>query len=66
MLPDILIVRDGAGYHLLHGHLHLAVMIQDSARVAVEVKGQGTVQVVKSLHGLLVEAEGDQLPLLVY
>jgi len=66
MLPDILIVHDREGYHLLHGHLHLAVMVRNAAKVPVEVKGLGTVLVSRTADGLIVEAQGCHTPLLAY
>lgn len=68
MSPDIVIIRDNAGYHLLHGHLHLAMAmaLSDTGKVAVDVRGYGTVQVAKTNCGPVVQAEGRQQPLLVY
>lgn len=66
MIPDILIVYDSAGFHLLHGHLHLAVMLGDSGKASVDVKNHGPVLVSWSTNGLVVEADGNQLPLLAY
>lgn len=66
MIPDILIVYDNAGFHLLHGHLHLAVMLGESGQAAVDVQGHGTVLVVKRSTGLVVQAGEAHLPLLPY
>ena len=68
MSPDIVIIHDNAGYHLLHGHLHLAMAIalSDTGKVAVDVRGYGTVQVAKTNGGLAVQTDGRQQPLLVY
>ena len=64
MSPDILIIYDNAGYRLLHGHLHLAVLLGDSDKAAVEVKDHGTVLISRSRTGLVVEARGNSVPLI--
>jgi hypothetical protein len=64
MSPDILIIYDTAGYRLLHGHLHLAVLLGESGKATVEVKDHGLVLVTRSRVGLVVEAGGDRVPLL--
>lgn len=64
MTPDILIIQDNAGYHLLHGHLHLAMALSDSGRAAVDVPDHGTVLVARTRDGLMVEIEGRHSPLL--
>lgn len=66
MSPDILIIYDNEGYRLLHGHLHLAVLLGDSDKVAVEVKGHGTVLISRRRSGLVVEAMGNSVPLMTY
>jgi calcineurin-like phosphoesterase family protein len=43
MSPDILIIYDQAGFHLLHGHLHLAMALNDTRRTAIDVPEFGTV-----------------------
>ena len=64
MTPDILIIQDNAGYHLLHGHLHLAMALSGSGKAVVEVPDHGRVLVAKTREGLVVESEGRHLPLL--
>ncbi|WP_194715084.1 hypothetical protein [Noviherbaspirillum soli] len=64
MTPDILIIQDNAGYHLLHGHLHLAMALSSSGKAVVEVPDHGRVLVAKTREGLVVESEGGHLPLL--
>lgn len=66
MIPDILIVFDSAGFHLLHGHLHLAVMLSESGKASVDVKGHGTVLISKRSTGLVVQTGEADLPLLPY
>lgn len=63
MSPDILIVREGDGYRLLHGHLRLASVLLCSEEVAVEVKGEGDVKIVKTPSGYVVGSRGQRLPL---
>jgi len=64
MSPDILIIQDSNGYHLLHGYLHLAMALNDSGKTAVEVQDYGTVTVARTRDGLVVEEDGKHLPLL--
>jgi len=64
MSPDILIIQDNTGYHLLYGYLHLAMALSDSGKAAVEVQDCGTVTVARTRDGLFVEADGKHLPLL--
>ena len=66
MIPDILIVYDSAGFHLLHGHLHLSALVGESGNTSVDAQGYGKVLVSSSANGLVVEADGNQFPLLVY
>lgn len=64
MTPDILIIEDNAGYHLLHGHLHLAMALSNSGKAVIEVPNHGRVLVAKTREGLMVESDGRHLPLL--
>lgn len=64
MSPDILIIYDHVGYRLLHGHLHLAVLLNEAEKAAVEVKDHGTVFISRSRSGLVVEVGGQYVPLL--
>ena len=64
MNPDILIIYDNEGYHLLHGHLLLAALLGASEKAAVEVKGHGTVLISRRRGGLVVEAMGKSVPLI--
>lgn len=61
--PDIVIVRDGDGYRLLHGHLRLANVLRTSAQIEVEVRGEGPVKVTKTAGGYEVGSEAGSLPL---
>lgn len=64
MSPDILIIRDGDGYRILHGHLHLATQLSMSGEVFVDVKDEGKVSIVKTRNGFLVGQDNQRLPLL--
>lgn len=63
MNPDILIVREGDGYRLLHGHLRLASVLGATDEVSVEVPGEGRVQLSRSGTGYIVGKDGQRLPL---
>lgn len=61
---EILIAREGDHYRLLHGHLRLVTAIYRGGEVAVDVKNEGTVRIVKTCGGLHVERGSQRLPLL--
>lgn len=63
MNPDILIVRENDGYRLLHGHLRLASVLLVADEVAIEVKGEGKVNILKTRNGYLVKNGVQRLPL---
>lgn len=63
MKPDILIVRDGECYRVLHGLLHLTGALCLSREILLEVRGEGTVKVVKTAAGIRVRRKSQQLPL---
>jgi bifunctional DNA-binding transcriptional regulator/antitoxin component of YhaV-PrlF toxin-antitoxin module len=66
MNPDIVIVREGDGYRLLHGHLRLATELGRTGEVDVEVRGEGRITIVRVQDELQVRREGQegrQLPL---
>jgi hypothetical protein len=64
MSPDIVIVRDGEGYRVLHGHLRLATVLSLRNEVFVDVKDEGKVRIVKTRNGYFVGKDGQRLPLL--
>jgi hypothetical protein len=64
MTPDILIVRDGDGYRVLHGHLHLASALSKSSEVVVDARDEGKVKVVRTRNGYVVGQDGQRLPIL--
>ncbi|RJF97245.1 hypothetical protein [Noviherbaspirillum saxi] len=63
MSPDIVIVREGDGYRLLHGHLRLANELGQSGAVDVEVRGEGRVSIVRHRSEYEVHRDGQRLPL---
>jgi hypothetical protein len=64
MTPDILIIRDGNGYRLLHGHLHLVNELTKHGEVLVDVKNEGRVKVVRTRQGYFAGVGEPRLPLL--
>jgi hypothetical protein len=62
MSPDILIVKDGNGYRLLHGYLHLENSLNMAKEILVEVKGEGQVRIVKKSGRIYVNDETLRLP----
>jgi hypothetical protein len=64
MSPEILLVRNADGYRVLHGHLHLASVLNMSNEAIVEASGEGKVRVVKTSRGVLIGEENQRLPLL--
>ena len=63
MNPDILIVRNCDGYHVLHGHLHLASVLNMSNEAIVDASGEGKVKLVKTPNGIFIGEKYKQLPL---
>lgn len=63
MSPDIVIIRDGERYRLLHGHLRLANVLRLSNEASVEVRGEGSVQIVRARDQYIVRKDGRRLPL---
>ena len=64
MSPDILIVREKDGYRVLHGHLHLASVLNMSNETIVVSSGEGKVKVFKTPTGILIGEKNRRLPLL--
>lgn len=64
MDPDILIVRDGDAYRLLHGHLHLVSELSRLDEVLVDVRDEGEVHIVKTGARFFAGKDNQRLPLL--
>jgi hypothetical protein len=60
---DIVIIRDGDAYRLLHGHLRLANVLRTSEEIDIDVRGEGRVRIMKTVGGYLVGKDGQRLPL---
>lgn len=60
---DILIVRDGDTYRLLHGHLRLANVMRLASVIEIDVRGEGWVRIMKTRDGYVVGKDGERLPL---
>ena len=63
MKPDILIIRDGERYRVLHGLLHLAGVMSRSNEVVVDVQNEGEVSILKNKNGFFVCKNNQRLPL---
>jgi hypothetical protein len=61
---DILIVRDGEAYRLLHGHLRLANVLRQVNAIEIDVRDEGRVRILKTRNGYVVEKDSKRLPLL--
>lgn len=64
MDQDIQIIRDGNGYRLLHGHLHLANKLRLHDEVVVDVRDEGKVKIVRTRQGYFAGRDGQSLPIL--
>jgi hypothetical protein len=64
MTPNILIVREGAGYRILFGVLHLVSALSMSKEVFAEATEEGQVRIVRTPSGMVVDRNGQQLPIL--
>lgn len=63
MDSDIVIVRDGESYRVMHGHLRLSNMLAEESEVTIEVKDEGKVKITRSKRGYLAGKDGRHLPL---
>lgn len=64
MSPEILIVRERDGYRVLHGHLHLASLLNLADEVIVVASGEGKIAAVKTPDGIIIITGDKRLPLL--
>lgn len=60
---DIVIVREGKGYRLLHGHLRLANVLRTSGEARVHVKGEGELRILRVRSEYVVDLDGRLCPL---
>jgi hypothetical protein len=65
MTPNILIVRDGERYRVLHGLLHLTSHLNRSTELFVDVPGEGVIKIIRTPLGFLVHTRSQHVPLLL-
>jgi hypothetical protein len=64
MSSDILLVRDGEGFRLLHGYLRMVAVLSMDNQVVAHVKGEkGRATIHRTPHGLRVAKDSLHLPL---
>jgi len=64
MSSDILLIRDGDGFRILHGYLHLIAVLSMDDQVVANVKGEkGPAMIQRTPNGLRVAMDSLQLPL---
>ncbi len=64
MTPNILIAREEGGYRILFGVLHLVSALSMFKEVYAESTEEGRVRIIKTPAGMVVERNGQQLPIL--
>jgi hypothetical protein len=64
MSPNILIVREGNSYRLLHGLLHLTRRLSVDKELLLEVKDEGTLKLVRTASGICVCTKSRRAPLI--
>lgn len=64
MSDKIVIVRDAAGYRVVFGHLQLAGMLGIANEALVDVKGEGSLKIIKAAGKLFVKRKNRKLPIL--
>ena len=64
MQPEILLVRHGEGYKVLHGHLHLMSALAQSGEAMADASGEGKVKLFKTPDGVVIGNDSKRLPLL--
>ncbi len=62
MKSSIILVRENESYRVLFGHLHLAGAFCSTREVCIEVKGEGTVKILKTGAGMFVKRKNRRLP----
>ena len=63
MSHDIVIVREGEAYRLLHGHLRLASELGQHGKIDIDVPGEGKISIVRLRNDYAVQCNGKRLPL---
>ena len=64
MSSDILLIRDGDGFRILHGYLRLVAVLSIDNEVVANVKGeQGRAMIQRTPNGLRVAKDSLHLPL---
>lgn len=63
MSPDILIIRDGNGYRILHGHLRLASELSQRSEIFVDAPGEGRIKIVRTRQGYFATFGVQRLPI---
>jgi predicted nucleotidyltransferase len=61
---DILIIREGDNYRVLHGYLRLVNELHLYGEIEVDVIGEGKIKIVRTRHGYFAGFENLQLPVL--
>jgi hypothetical protein len=65
MQPEILLVRQGDGYRILHGHLHLVNSLSQTGEALADASGEGKVKLFKTPSGIMIGNDNKNLPLLL-
>ena len=63
MTPEIVLIRDGDQFLLLHGHLRLANVPVNYGSVHLDVRGEGIVRVTRNKSAYFVVQNGKWLPI---
>jgi hypothetical protein len=62
--PDILIIREGDSYRVLHGYLRLVNELHLYGEVEVDVIGEGKIKIVRTRRGYFAGLEDQWSPVL--
>jgi len=64
MDSGIILVREEKNYRVLYGHLRLAGALSSADEVCIDVKGEGTVKILKTRCGMFVKNKNHKFPVL--